>query len=68
MILILSEKIEKSTDEVIEYFNYWQIIYKRINLRNSYNIIKKMIISDGEIDISFNIDNNWINLSDIEAV
>jgi len=68
MILILSEKIEKSTDEVIEYFNYWQIIYKRINLRNSYNIIKKMIINDGEIDISFNIDNNWINLSDIEAV
>jgi ATP-GRASP peptide maturase of grasp-with-spasm system len=68
MILILSEKVEKSTDEVIEYFNYWQIPYKRINLQNGYNIVRELTINQGKIDIVFRIDDADINLSDIVAV
>lgn len=68
MILIISETLEKSTDEVVEWLINFKVDFVRINYGEGVNILKKVIINDNRLDVTFSINNQTFHLSDIQSV
>lgn len=66
MILILSEEHEKSTDQTIEWLNYWGINFVRIN--QGLDVLDKLEIRNNQICLILNNGNQMVNLNAITSI
>ena len=67
MILILSEENELSTNYVIDWLNYYQSSYIRVNQEDEI-ILSEFNLENSEIDLNLSSNDYSFNLSDISCV
>ncbi|MEI7597209.1 MAG: hypothetical protein WCK02_15785 [Bacteroidota bacterium] len=68
MILILSEKGDISTNKVIEWLEYFNVCYLRINTETNIDLIYRIIIDNSEINIYIYLENDNYNLKDFSCI
>ncbi len=67
MILILSEKFDPSTNDIIDWLRFFNVPFLRINYNDSYAISYKACITSEESSESIIIDNQEYQLEDFSA-
>ncbi len=68
MILILSEQRDVSTDKVCEWLDFYNTPYLRLDEEWSTNIIQKINITNQQIDVFFEYNNQLYNIIDFKII
>lgn len=68
MILILSEKSDRSTDKVETWLQYFKAVYVRVNKEEINDMLSSIAIGNEENNLVFSIQNKSFHLSDFKVV